>query len=197
MNLQIWKAETQKIFWSIIALVIIGCLFALMPWVVASSSLEGLVAVASSTPWYNYVFPILMACVYVFMYFSATKIASILKAEDAKSFKFISYSFCVYAFADLMTLIPSAGPIIGPLCSLCAIAFFIMAFKSLKESATMPELVRSGANILFIGYILAAVAVVLSFIPTAGPIMAGIIGLVVFVLEIIGWVRFMKAEPEL
>jgi len=61
----------------------------------------------------------------------------------------------------------------------------------------MPELVRSGANILFIGYILAAVAVVLSFIPTAGPILAGIIGLVVFVLEIIGWVRFMKAEPEL
>ena len=195
MNLQIWKSETQKIFWSIIALVIIGFLYGLMPLVDPVAAAKG--AVGYSMPWYCYVFPIIMAGVYVFMFLSANKIASILKAEDAKSFKFISYSFCIYAVSNLMALIPSAGSIISTIFGICAIVLFIMAFKGLKESASMPELVHSGANMLFIGYILALVAAVLSFIPTAGPILAFIIALVVFVLEIIGWVRFMKAEPEL
>ncbi len=198
MNLQIWKSETQKIFWSIIALVIIGFLYGLMPLVTLESRAAGFLETGSlGTPWYNYVFPIIMAGVYVFMFLSANKIASILKAEDAKSFKFISYSFCIYAVSNLMALIPSAGSIISTIFGICAIVLFIMAFKGLKESASMPELVHSGANMLFIGYILALVAAVLSFIPTAGPILAFIIALVVFVLEIIGWVRFMKAEPEL
>lgn len=198
MNVQIWKSETQKIFWSIIALVIIGFLYGLMPLVTAKSQVAGFLESGTiSTPWYCYVFPIIMAGVYVFMFMSANKIASILKAEDAKSFKFISYSFCIYAVSNLMAMIPNAGSIISTIFGICAIVLFIMAFKGLKESASMPELVHSGANVLFIGYILALVAAVLSFIPTAGPILAFIIALVVFVLEIIGWVRFMKAEPEL
>lgn len=198
MNLQIWKGETQKIFWSIIALVIIEFLYLLMPLVTLGSRASSFVETGSlGTPWYCYVFPIIMACVYGFMFLSANKIASILKAEDAKNFKFISYSFCIYAVASLMAMIPSAGSIITKIIGICAIVLFIMAFKGLKESASMPELVRGGANLLFIGYILALVAKVLSFIPVAGPILAFIIALVVFVLEIIGWVRFMKAEPEL
>ena len=195
MNLQIWKSETQKIFWSIIALGIIVLLAFLMPLVDPVAAAKG--AVGYSMPWYTILFSIIVAGVYGFMFWSANQIASILKEADAKCFKFIAYAFCVQAVASLLGLIPSAGGIISTLCAIGACVLLILAYKDLKESASMPELARGAANLLFIGAILALVANVLSFIPKAGPIIGFIIMIAVFVLEIIGWARFMKAEPEL
>jgi hypothetical protein len=193
MNVQIWKAETQKIFWTIIALVIVGFLFALMPLVDPVAAAKG--AVGYSMPWYSIVFPILLACMYCFYSYSALTLSKSLSGEAAKGFKLIAIAAGLSAVNQFLGMIPTAGAYIALVVGVCIYVMMLMAFKTIKEDAALPALARDGANLLFIACILALVAVVLALIPVAGAIVAFFISLAVFVLEIIGWVRIMKAEP--
>lgn len=194
MNVQLWKSETGKLFWGFIALIVFSVITAILPFVsvdIAAAVLAQHLGVLSA---YTVIVPLITLCIYVFLFMSANKLAKGIEGAAGKGFKLVAVSFCLTAVAQLIGFIPYAGWILVGLIGLVTAILMLIGFNDIKGDAKLPEIVRGGANMLFIASILALVAVVFAFIPAVGGILGLIISLVAFILEIIGWVRLQKIE---
>ena len=188
MTVQTWKAETQKILWGMIAVAVLGVLTGILSIVALAHTLMG------GTPWYMIVFPLLLIAAYVFYFLGINNMAKNLTGEDQQSFLKLRLSLILSMVGVVCQFIPVAGGIIAGILGIIAAVFYLIAFKRLKDSATFPELARNGAKLLYVAAIIAIIGAALSIIPLLN-IIGGLLGIAVFVLEVIGWVKIAKAEP--
>lgn len=117
----------------------------------------------------------------------------IVNENDAKFVKNIKLGMILYVVALALDFFPAVGWILSGLVSIAAFVLLLMAYMNLKKSETFPETGRNGASTLFLAMILGVVASVLCIIPVIGTILGGILFIVCFVMNILGWKKI--AEP--
>ncbi len=117
----------------------------------------------------------------------------IVNDNDAQFVKKIRLGMILYVVAMALAFIPVAGGILTALVSIVAFVLLLLAYMNLKKSETFPETGRKGANTLFLAMILGVVAGVFFIIPIVGAILGGILLIVCFVMNILGWKKI--AEP--
>lgn len=180
MNVANWNISTKNIFTGIIVVVIGGILSTIFGWIPAL----GLV--------FKIIFAIVTVVGYLLYFFGLGKLKNEagLEPADASAVNKLWVSALLLAIGLLIGLIPIAGAIINGILALIAFILSMIAFNALRHSTTIPKISAEGANLLFITYILSIISGIFGFIPVAGAIISGIIGIVCFILMLIGWKKF-------
>ncbi len=94
---------------------------------------------------------------------------------------------CIAAFVPLVFAIPMA------IIAIIAFILNIMGYSSLGGSTSLNELGKAGAKKLFLGFILAIVAVIFGWVPVVGGIIALVLNILYWVFLFQGWGKIKKS----
>lgn len=128
----------------------------------------------------------------LFVYYTGLKLfAPSLDTVGENAVKNLSYGALLMMIASLCAatglFIPFVGSIISLLCSVAAFILNILGYSALQKSETLNELGKSGAKQLYIGFILAIIAVCVGWIPLIGSIAALVLNIMYWVYLFQGW----------
>lgn len=203
MTNAIYRAETGKIFWCIIANLIIGVVGAIAAVVavagaaaeIASSGEVGGGALGGAAA-----ILIIIALASVAIYVITLMAYARLQKDfgettvDGSAFGKLKIAAIIAIIGAVLSLIPVAGAIISALCSIAAYILYLIAFSALKNSTTFPG--AAGAGTVFTAYILSLIGAVLSIIPIIN-IVGAILTLIGLIMLIVGWAKIKNAPlPE-
>lgn len=206
MTNAIYKAETGKVFWMMIAGLIIGVIQAIMALVAAVGAVAAIATggehgagAAGGAVIVLVLLALVNIALKVMLYLSYGKLAKDFGDNaDGKALGNIKLA----ALFDLINvgigllsilLLPLAIVLgfIALAVSIVAYIFYLMGFSALKNSSTFPG--AAGASTVFVAYILTLVGAVLFFIPVIGKI----VGLVGLIMLLVGWAKIKNAPlPE-
>jgi len=99
------------------------------------------------------------------------------------------------AVGSLLSFIPVAGGFLDGILSFIGFIINIMAFSTLKSSATFPNKGKEGASKIFTAMILQIIAVCLGWIPIVNFISA-ILSIIAFILILSGWACIKNSQPH-
>lgn len=206
MTNAIYKAETGKVFWMMIAGLIIGVIQFIMGLVAAVGAVAAIATggehgagAAGGAVIVLVLLALVNIALKVMLYLSYGKLAKDFGDNaDGKALGNIKLA----ALFDLINvgigllailLLPLAIVLgfIALAVSIVAYIFYLMGFSALKNSSTFPG--AAGASTVFVAYILTLVGAVLFFIPVIGKI----VGLVGLIMLLVGWAKIKNAPlPE-
>lgn len=206
MTNAIYKAETGKVFWMMIAGLIIGVIQFIMGLVAAAGAIAAIatggehgVGAAGGAGIVLVLLALVSIALKVMLYLSYGKLAKDFGDNaDGKALGNIKLA----ALFDLINvgiglisilLLPLAIVLgfIALAVSIVAYIFYLMGFSALKNSSTFPG--AAGASTVFVAYILILIGAVLAFIPVIGKI----VGLVGLIMLLVGWAKIKNAPlPE-
>lgn len=177
-NLQNWNRTTEAIYKNVMLLSIAGI----------CASLFGMIPLMG---WLAKVCNFCVVAGYVAFYLRINDLKLMVDQNDADNMKKLSLGILLYILGIVLKEIPVAGWILGPIAFIVSFVFMLLAYNGLKKSTTFPG--KEGMRLLFIAMIIGLVAGVFALIPLVGTIIAGILGIVEFVLILLGWKKV--AEP--
>ena len=209
MTNAIYKAETGKVFWMMIAGLIIGIIQGIMALVAVAG---GVAAIATGgehgagTAGGAAIVLVLLALVNialkVMLYLSYGKLAKDFGDNaDGKALgniKLAALFDLINVGIGLLTilLLPLAIVLgfIALAVSIVAYIFYLIGFSALKNSSTFPG--AAGASTVFVAYILILIGAVLGIIPVLN-IIGAIVSLVGLIMLLVGWAKIKNAPlPE-
>lgn len=177
-KIQDWNRTTDAIYKNVMLYVIAGvaaAIFGMIPLLGWLAKACNLAVVAG----------------YVAFYIRLKDLQLIAEPNDAPAIQKLCLGVLLYIVALAVKEIPVAGWIISPIVMIVSFVFMLLGYNALRQSATFPG--KEGMKLLFIAAILGVVASVFALIPLVGTIIAGILGIVNFVLFLLGWKKV--AEP--
>lgn len=130
---------------------------------------------------------------YVLFFLGLSHFRTVVNTNDAPAVQKLYVATIISIVAYVCMCIPFMG-LIGKILSLVAFIMMLLGFSALKKSATFPADGRNGASKLFIAMILSVVGVVLGWIPLIGGVLSAILGIVGFILTILGWKKVAYAD---
>jgi hypothetical protein len=133
---------------------------------------------------------------YVLFLIGLTGFAKILDGSDSAAVGKIRTGVILGLVAIVTGFIPLAGGIIGGIINIVAFIMMMIAYSALKKSQTFPQAARRGAGTLFTSQILLIIGAALGLIPFIGAIFDGILGIIAFIMVLVGWSTIRKAQPE-
>ena len=131
---------------------------------------------------------------YIAFYLRLNDMELLADPNDAPAVNKLCLGTLLYILGIMLTEIPVAGWILGPICFIVSFVFMLLGYSTLKKSETFPG--REGMNLLFIAMIIAVVGAVINLIPLAGKIIANILYIVMFVLVLLGWKKVATPVGE-
>lgn len=112
---------------------------------------------------------------------------------DAPYIQKISTCTIIMMVATVLAVIPVVG-LLGGIANLVAWIILLLAYNSLKKSATFPATARQGASKLFLAMILDIVGIVIGIIPVIGGITKAILAIIAFIFVLQGWKAISLSE---
>lgn len=194
MTNTIYKAETSKIFWCMVAQLIVGLLSGISTIVaiagtVASIASEGKVGGSMALPIIIALAGIALNIVILMAYgklqqdFGANTV-------DGASFGKLKIAAILALVSAAVSIIPVAGSIIAAICNIVVFILCMMAFSALKKSETFPG--KDGAGTVYVSYILALIGAILSIIPVIN-IIGAILAIIALIMLLVGWAKIKNA----
>jgi uncharacterized membrane protein len=92
--------------------------------------------------------------------------------------------------------IPIIGGFVGGILAIIGFILEVIGFSNLKSSTSFPEDARRGASKLFTALILLIIGWVVGFIPFVGSWFEGILGIIAFILTLLGWAKIKNAQVQ-
>lgn len=209
-----YKSAVNKVFTSVLIIVILGVISAIFTsFIAATASLELTAAIASgsSLPFTAVlsvlIIPLLVVAGNIYYCIALKGLANAVHENDAPAVKKLRSAailsiisslvglciFLVILSGDL-TVIGVLSVVIGIAClvlSVIAYIFTLIGYSKLKNSETFPG--KDGAKLLFIAAIIALCCGVVGAIPFLG-VIGGLGAIVAFVLQIVGWLKIKNSE---
>lgn len=203
MTNAIYRAETGKIFWCIIANLVIGVVGGIAAAVavlggaaeiasggeIGGGALGGAAALLIIIALASVAISVITLMAYARLQkdFGETTV-------DGSAFGKLKIAAIIAIIGSVVGLIPVAGTIIALVCSIATFILYLIAFSALKNSTTFPG--AAGAGTVFTAYILSLIGAVLSIIPIIN-IVGAILTLIGLIMLIVGWAKIKNAPlPE-
>ena len=195
MTNAIYRAETGKVFWCMIAQLVISIVSVIATLLAvggAAASIasggDGAAAAGGAM-----VITILLALAGIALNIIILMAYSKLQKDfgdntiDGSAFGKMKIAAILALVGTALSLIPVAGAIISIILSIVAYILYIVAFSALKKSETFPG--TAGASNCFVGYILQIFVII--------PIVGSIVALVGLIMVLVGWNKIKNAPlPE-
>lgn len=180
-KIQDWNRTTEAIYKNVMLYTIAGI----------AAAVFGMIPLMG---WMSKIFNIVVIAGYVAFYLRLKDLELIADPNDAPAVKKLCIGVLLYILGIMLTEIPVAGWILGPICYLISFIFLLLGYSALKKSETFPG--KDGMKLLFIASIIGLVAAVFGLIPLLGSVVAGILYIVVFVLVLLGWKKVATPVAE-
>lgn len=143
-----------------------------------------------------------LAVIYgVYLYYTGLQqLSLVLDPVGAAAAKNLSYGALLMMIAAALNAIgvfvPFVGSILSGLCLIAAFVLNILGYANLQKSQTFNALGVAGAKQLYMGFILAIIAVCVGWIPLIGWIAAFVLNILYWVYLFVGWGKIRASMVE-
>ena len=200
-----WSQTTKKIFYGILLYSIAGILYGIFDPInslVGTGNMISSFAGGGSMPGGGFISTLcnlLLAAIiigYILAFLGLTGFKKILGTEDASAIGKVRTAFILAIIAAGVDFIPLMGWAAG-IINIIAFILMLLGYAALKKSTTFPELARKGASTLFIALILLLIGALISFIPFIGSIINGVLGIIAYIMTLVGWKKIVNAKEQI
>lgn len=176
-KIQLWNRTTEAIYKNVMLYAIAG----------AAASLFSIIPLMG---WLADVCNLLVVAGFIAFYLRIKDLAAMTEGADAESMKKVENGVLIYILALMLTEIPAAGWILGPIGVIVSCVFMLLGYNALKKSTTFAG--AAGMKLLFIAMVIGIIGGVIDIIPLLG-LVAGLCYIAEFILMLLGWKKV--AEP--
>lgn len=171
-KIQEWNRTTEAIYKNVLLFVIGGI----------AAAVFGMIPLLG---WLGKACNLAVVAGYIAFYLRLKDLQLLADPNDAPAIQKLCLGVLLYIVGLAVKEIPVAGWIISPIVMIVSFVFMLLGYNALKKSETFPG--KDGMKLLFIAAILGVVASVFALIPLIGTVIAGILGIVNFILFLLGW----------
>ena len=143
--------------------------------------------------WLEKLCNVLVIAGFAFFFVRIKNLAELSEGADAEALKKLTVGILCYFLGKMLTNIPAAGFVLGPIATIVGFVFMFLAYNALSKSATFPR--PEGMKLLKIALIIGIVGGVFSIIPII-KIVGGILYIAEFVLILLGWKKVAVPVAE-
>lgn len=129
----------------------------------------------------------------VLFYFKIKDLQALAQSADAEALNKLSAGAILFAAAELIADIPAIGWVLSAVIFIIALIMMLMAYNSLKSSATFPN--AEGMKLLVTATIVGLAGIAVLFIPSMYTV-GRILYIVEFILIIMGWQKVAAPIAE-
>ena len=122
-------------------------------------------------------------CIWFFISLGNWK--KVAEANDVPAIHKLWLASLLSIIGSVVAVLPVIG-IVGSIVTLVGFIFYLLGVSALKQSATLPENAKIGANKLYIAMIIQVAAAVVSLIPVIG-LLGSLCAIAGLIVEFLGW----------
>lgn len=195
LNVAGWKVSTSKIFNGVLLFSLSGIVGGVISAILTLAGAPGIAL------WVAALAGVASILGYVFYIQGLNGLQAILQGEDASAISKVKTAAILLIIGAIVTVVLSVIPILGTVVggiisgvlNLIGCILSVIAFSSLKKSATFPAAAMGGVSKLFTAYVLNLISYGL-ILTVILAVVAPILSLVAFIMIIIGWSNIKNAE---
>lgn len=195
LNVTEWKISTAKIFNGVLLFSFSGIIGGILGFILKWAGAPG------AAMWIGVLVGIATIVGYVLYLQGLGSLQRILQVEDAAAIGKVKIAAILLIIGAILvvlfSIVPFVGTIVGGIISgilsLIGCILNVLAFSSLKKSATFPAGAMAGISKLYLAYVLNLInyALILTVILA---VVAPILSLIAFILILLGWANVKNAE---
>ena len=191
MDIRIWNKETRQAYVGTLLYSLLGILAAILAPIAGIGAIASLAGESSGGGFASVLLVIVELCIiagYVIFFLAVKDLKNNTEGEDQSAFNKV-YLSIVFDIVAAVFGIFHIG-IVSGICAIVSCVLLLMAYSSLKKSATIGQLspaALGGFKQLFTAEVLVVVAVVIGWIPLVGNIAGAILKVIAWVMVMLGW----------